>query len=110
MKSSTATAKGIKGKLTEFENENKSVKQIANGYFFKWKKTKEENKRLLSSASSSFQPVDVPKSMLINKDLLTVEMGSILGEGTFGRCVKGKYKGLNVCLKFFHEKSVLIKI
>lgn len=107
MKSSTATAKGIKGKLTEFENENKSVKQIANGYFFKWKKTKEENKRLLSSASSSFQPVDVPKSMLINKDLLTVEMGSILGEGTFGRCVKGKYKGLNVCLKFFHEKSVL---
>lgn len=84
-------------KLTEFENENKSVKQIANGYFFKWKKTKEENKRLLFSASSSSQPVDVPKSMIINKDLLIVEMGSILGEGTFGRCMKGKYKGLNVC-------------
>lgn len=45
--------------------------------------------------------------MLINKDLLIVEMGSILGEGIFGRCVKGKYKGLNVCLKFFYEKSVL---
>ena len=92
LQSSTATAKVIKEKLTEFENENKSVKQVANGYFFKRKKTKGENERLLSSASSGSQPVDIPQSMIINKDLLLVEKDNILGEGTFGRCVKGKYK------------------
>lgn len=107
MQSSTATAKVIKEKITEFENESKSVKKIANGYFYKWKKTKEENERLLCSASCNFQPVDIPKSMIIKKDLLEIENDNILGEGTFGRCVKGKYKGLNVCLKFFRKKKVV---
>ena len=42
--------------------------------------------------------------MIINVDLLEIEKDNILGEGTFGRCVKGKYRGVNVCLKFFHKK------
>ena len=99
-----SAANEIKGKITELESECKGTKQIANGYFYKWKKTKEENKKLLCSASCSFQPVDIPKSIIINVDLLEIEKDNILGEGTFPRCVKGKYRGVNVCLKFFHKK------
>ena len=65
------------------------------GYFYKWKKTNEENSELLStsSASSNCKDVNIPKSMIISKSLLEVENDKILGKGTFGSCVNGKYKG-----------------
>ena len=76
------------------------------GYFYKWKKTNEENSELLStsSASSNCKDVNIPKSMIISKSLIEVENDKILGKGTFGSCVNGKYKGFFVCLKFFNKR------
>ena len=42
--------------------------------------------------------------MIIEKNLLQVEKDNMLGRGTFGSCFKGKYKGIDVCLKFYYEK------
>ena len=46
--------KTVKNKVIifiELENNSMNAQQIANGYFYKWKKTKEENDRLLYSAT-----------------------------------------------------------
>ena len=40
--------------IIKFKNNSKTAKQVANGYIYKWKKTKEENNRLLCSASCNF--------------------------------------------------------
>ena len=93
----------IKEKLSEVDKESKSAKQIANGYFYKWKITMEENKKLLCAKSVNLQ-VDIPRSMLIKKDLLEIEKDKMIGKGTFGRCFKGTYKDITVCLKFFNKK------
>ena len=57
-------AKKVKEKVIDLENNCKITKQIANGYFYKWKKTKEENNRLLYFASSTLKDVDIPKTMI----------------------------------------------
>ena len=51
----------------------------------------EENKKLLCAKSVNLQ-VDIPRSMLIKKDLLVIEKDKMIGKGTFGRCFKGTYK------------------
>ena len=68
----SSAAKIVNEKVTELENTCKSAKQVANGYFYKWKKTIEKNSRLLYSASSNFKEEDIPKSMIIKRDLLEV--------------------------------------
>ena len=70
------------------------------GYFYKWKKTNEENSELLStsSASSNCKDVNIPKSMIISKSLLEVENDKILGKGTFGSCVNGFFLNTKVFL------------
>lgn len=100
----TSAAKAVNEKIIQLEDNTKRAKQIANGYFYKWKKTNEENSKLLSSASSNCKDVNIPKSMIISKSLLEVENDKIVGKGTFGSCVKGKYKGISVCLKFFNKR------
>lgn len=45
--------------------------------------------------------------MLIKKDLLVIEKDKMIGKGIFGRCFKGIYKNIIVCLKFFNEKYFL---
>ena len=40
--------------LIKFKNNSKTAKQVASCYLYKWKKTKEENNRLLCSASCNF--------------------------------------------------------
>ena len=58
----SSAAKIVNEKVIELENNCKSAKQVANGYFYKWKKTKEKNSRLLYSAGSNFKDseVDIP--------------------------------------------------
>ena len=68
----SSAAKIVNEKVIEVENTCKNAKQVANGYFYKWKKTKEKNSRLLYSASSNFKEEDIPKSMIIKRDLLEV--------------------------------------
>ena len=59
----SSAAKIVNEKVIELENNCKSAKQVANGYFYKWKKkTKEKNSRLLYSASSNFKEEDIPKA------------------------------------------------
>ena len=50
-----SATKTVNKKVIELENTCKSAKQVANGYFYKWTKTKEENSRLLYSANSNFK-------------------------------------------------------
>ena len=102
----SSATKTVNEKVIELENNCNSAKQVANGYFYKWTKTKEENSRLLYSASSNFKE-EIPKSMIIKRDLLEVKGDKILGTGTFWSGYKGKYKDRNVCLKFFNEKHFL---
>lgn len=78
----------IKRKLSEVNKESKNAKQIAIGYFYKWKITMEENKKLLFAKNVNLQ-VDIPRSMLLKKDLLVIEKDKLIGKGTFGRCFKG---------------------
>ena len=103
----SSATKTVNKKVIELENTCKSAKQVANGYFYKWTKTKEENSRLLYSASSNFKEEEIPKSMIIKRDLLEVKGDKILGTGTFWSGYKFKYKERNVCLKFFNEKHFL---
>ena len=59
----SSAAKIVNEKVIELENNCKSAKQVANGYFYKWKKkTKEKNSRLLYSASSNCKEEDIPKA------------------------------------------------
>ena len=93
----------IKRKLSEVNKESKNAKQLANGYFYKWKITMEDNKKLLCAKNFNLQ-VDIPRSMLLKKDLLAIEKDKLIGKGTFGRCFKGTCKDITLCLKFFNKK------
>ena len=88
----SSAAKTVNEKVIELENNCKSAKQVANGYLYKWTKTKEENSRLLYSASSNFKEEEIPKSMIIKRDLLEVKGDKILRTGTFWSGYKGKIK------------------
>jgi len=63
----------------------------------------EENKKLLCAKNVILQ-VDIPRSMLLKKYLLAIEKDKLIDKGTFGRCFKGTYKDITVCLKFFNKK------
>ena len=78
----SSAAKTVNEKVIELENNCKSAKQVAHGYLYNWKQTKEENSRLLYSASCNFKEEDIPKSMIIKRDLLEVKGDKILGKGT----------------------------
>ena len=69
---------------------------------------KEENKRLPSSVSFSFQSVNIPKNMLINITLLAIEKDIFLRNGTIGTSVRDKHWGKPYIFYLFHEKSVLL--
>ena len=86
----SSAAKIVNEKVIELENNCKSAKQVANGYFYKWKKTKEENSRLLYSASSNFKEEDIPKSMIIKRDLLEVKGDKNIRKGDLWELLRGQ--------------------
>ena len=63
--------KVVTQKLEENENEKQQAKQIANGYYYKWKKTREENKTLLNtiSFSSKFR-LHIPQCMFLQRKMV----------------------------------------
>ena len=42
--------------------------------------------------------------------MLEVDLeNNVLGKGTFGSCFKGKYKGIDACLKFFFNEEHFVR-
>jgi len=51
-------------------------------------------------------PFCIPSFNLCDKDMSDIAHGSLIGEGTFGQCVAGTYKGIPVAFKVYKDARI----
>ena len=56
--------------------------------------------------SVKLRPFYIPSFNLCDKDMSDIAHGSLIGEGTFGQCVTGTYKGIPVAFKFYKDARI----